>query len=131
MSTFKEDVEDFVGRLEYKDWTFTITGIGTYLASLYIGPPGHAVKNSYGEREWLQKFFAPVTLQREQDECQWVQAVHVAILALEDHEIFEWFKLDGRAAINPHPATTDKDRPYSRWADYSHRLMSLRELEGK
>jgi len=131
MSTFREDVENFVGRLEYKDWTFTVNHIGPSYANLYIGPPGHAVRNSYQERDWLQKFYAPVTLPKEWDEATWLRAVHVAILALEDHEIFEWFKLDGRAAINPHPATTDKDRPYSWWADYSHRLMQLREIEGR
>lgn len=128
--TFKERVEDFVRRVSYKDWVFQTYAIGVNAADLFIGPPGQSVRNSYHERDWLQKFFAPCQLRRDQTEREWIKAVHLTILALEDHEIFEWLKLDDRAAINPHPAMTAMDRPYSKWAAYDNRRSRLAEIEG-
>jgi hypothetical protein len=129
--TFYERVQDFVRRVSYKDWTFELYDVGVHHADLFIGPPGHSVPNSYGERDWLQKFYAPCQLRSDQLEREWIRAIHVTILALEDHEIFEWFKLDGRAAINPHPAMTAMDRPYSKWAAYDIRRSRLQEIEGE
>lgn len=119
----RAELTDLLGRLEYRDWSFQIVAGGERAWTVKIGPPDYIVDQAYPERDWPQKFFEMVYIDRTMDDIAVVSMIRAHIAALADHEVFEWFKLDGRAAIDPHHGPM--------YAKYGYRKEWFLRAEGR
>lgn len=114
--TLDSRIEALCKGLSYKDWTFIY---GPYDGTIKIGPLGYTVPDSYGGRVrpggQLFYEFIPVDATMTDEAIKWDIAAHV--LALIEHDAFEWFQFKGEPVINPHEVSSifyDARRRYYR-----------------
>lgn len=102
--THLDRFRDVLGRVEYKDWRFRIGGESRrYWMQVEFHAPdtdadsdasGHVEPDVQRGRKWL--------LSEHMTESEIVQTAFTAVLAAEEHECRELFRVEGVAVLGPH-----------------------------
>jgi hypothetical protein len=92
----KERLESLLSRISYKPgWEFEVHGSDRM--SFRVRPP-----DTYGPTGAIVDIVLEVRVDDSMSDDEILDRLRIKILAFEDHECLEWFKLDGESYVNPH-----------------------------
>lgn len=92
-----ERMRSLCARMTYRDWTIAWTGV-----NIRVAPPGEMKPDSYRRPDFKQVFYDFVYVDKKMTDAEIARRVLAYILALEEHEVFEFMRLDDKPVINPH-----------------------------
>lgn len=128
MTTFRKRVEDLCSRVSYKrehdrpGWHFHVTSSWDHPEVVWVRVGTH-VEDSYRIEPELLPFGRVIRFTPADSDDIMLRELFIMVLCLEDHEVHEFFKVDGRPLFSPHDT---KSWPH---LDFDVRLSQMQARE--